>query len=51
MEKKTKPERKIKSLKLHRETLTRLDSSDLRDVVAGYGESSRGIPTSCCCAW
>ena len=51
MKKSTKVEKKMKLLKLCKETLSLLNSPELRDVLGADGETSRTVPLSGCCLW
>jgi len=51
VKKSTKVEKKMKSLKLCKETLSLLNSPELRHVMGADGETSRTVPNSGCCLW
>jgi hypothetical protein len=51
MKKSTKVEKKMKPLKLHKETLSLLNAPELRHVLGADGATSRSVPNSGCCIW
>lgn len=51
MKKSTNVEEKMKPLKLCKETLSLLNSPELRHVVGDDGATSRTVPNSGCCIW